>query len=76
MSEGAFKYISRLKKMDELLRAGNTGNAEAIAEKMGWSLSTVHNYIDILKSFGAAIEYNQHMKSYSYEPGDLKQLYN
>jgi predicted DNA-binding transcriptional regulator YafY len=63
---GYIDYIERIKKMDDLIRNEQTGNADELAVKMEVSRATVFNYIEVLKSMGAQIEFNKKSKTFFY----------
>jgi biotin operon repressor len=64
-----FEYIDRLKRMDTLIRSEITGTAEELGDTLGVCRRTVFEYIDILKSKGAEIEFRKHKRSYCYSSG-------
>jgi hypothetical protein len=64
----ALNYIKQLRRLDAMLRQGNTGNAQAIAQKLGCCRSTVFNYFGFLKGMGAEISYIKSMHTFKYVP--------
>jgi hypothetical protein len=60
------RYFERLKTMDELIRRKSTGNPEEFAKRLGISRSTLMDYIKLLKSMSAPVEYDGIRMSYYY----------
>lgn len=65
----AKNYFERLELLDVIIRRRQSGSADQIAHKLGVSRRTVFEYIEILKSLGADIEYDNYRKSYHYKHG-------
>jgi len=59
-------YFSRLEHLDYLIRTKATGDPKALAKKLNISRRTVHDYIKILKSLGAPINYCRNRGTYYY----------
>jgi len=59
-------YVSRLKKLDQLIRNENTGPPDLLAEQMEFSKSSLHIHIQILKELGAEIRYVERRQTYVY----------
>lgn len=62
-----FEFIDRLKRVDNLIHAENTGNSEAFAKKIGISRRSVFDYLKALKEKGAAIEFSKTRKTFYYK---------
>jgi predicted DNA-binding transcriptional regulator YafY len=58
--------ISRLIKLDHLIRMKATGNPEQLADKLGVSRRCVFDYINILKELGAPVAFSKSRTSYYY----------
>lgn len=59
-------YFDRLEYLDVLIRKRSTGSPEQLAKKLNISKRTVFEYIDILRSLGANINYSRVKESYYY----------
>jgi len=58
--------------LDYLLRCGNAGTADEIANKFGTCERTVRSYFDQLKSMGVPLEYDCVCRTWRYtRPGRL-----
>lgn len=58
--------------LDYLLRCGNAGTADEIANKLGICERTVRSYFDQLKSMGVPLEYDCVCRTWRYtRPGRL-----
>ena len=60
------KYIDRLKRMDELMRRGNTGTSKEFAEKLGISRSMLMENLTEFKELGAEISFCPFKRTYHY----------
>ncbi|ADY50865.1 hypothetical protein Pedsa_0280 [Pseudopedobacter saltans DSM 12145] len=60
-------YFDRLEYLDELIRHRRTGSPSQLAEKFNVSKRTVFEYIEILKSLGAEVEYCRYRETYYYK---------
>ena len=60
-------YFERLEYMDFLIRSGKSGTLNEMALKLGVSRRTAFEYLGILESLGAEIEYNSVKKVYCYK---------
>jgi predicted DNA-binding transcriptional regulator YafY len=58
------KYVERYQRMQNLICAGNTGNSEEFAAKVGLSRRMLFNYLDDLRHMGLEIEYCRKRKTY------------
>lgn len=58
--------FDRLEYLDNLIRLKATGDPRTLARKLNISLRAVYDYINMLKSLGAPIEYNRHKSTYFY----------
>jgi len=63
-------YMTRLRKMNELIAKCCTGTAKEFARSIGVCERTLYDYISVLKSllkeWGVTIIYNTALKSYQY----------
>ena len=59
-------YFDRLEYLDFLIRTKSTGTPQHLAKKIGTSLRTVYDYLDLLKSLGAPIDYSKDRLTYYY----------
>ena len=55
-------YFNRLERLDYLMRKRSSGSSKELAEKLEVSKRTVYEYLEILKSLGAEIEYDNRKK--------------
>jgi predicted DNA-binding transcriptional regulator YafY len=60
------KYISRLERIDQLIRQERTGNAPAFANRLEISVRQLYNLIDELKDLGLPIEYCRTRQTFYY----------
>jgi predicted DNA-binding transcriptional regulator YafY len=58
------KYIERYERMQNLICAEKTGNAEEFAAKIGLSRRMLFNYLDDLRDMGLIIDYCRKRKTY------------
>jgi predicted DNA-binding transcriptional regulator YafY len=61
------EILSRLERIDRLIRIKGTGSAMELARKIGVSRRSVFDYLNILKDRGAPIKYSLKRKTYYYE---------
>ncbi len=59
-------FISRLKKIDQLIQSNCTGNAKQLAEKLQVSERTTKEFIAVMKEHGAPIYFCRTKNSYCY----------
>lgn len=59
--------IERLKRLDQLIRLKATGSPKELSYKMGISRSVLLEDINILKLFGAKIDYCRIRRTYFHE---------
>ncbi|MFY0254552.1 HTH domain-containing protein [Chitinophaga sp. 30R24] len=57
-------YFNRLEKIDSLIRIKGIGTPQNLSNRLGISKRTVYEYLDILKSLGAGIQYCKERRSY------------
>ncbi len=62
-----FEYIDRLNRIHYLIKKKQTGSPKNLAEKLGISLSHLHNMIAELKERGAPINYCRVKRAYYYK---------
>ena len=60
-------YFNRLERLDYLIRKKSSGSSQELAEKLEVSKRTIYEYLEILKSLGAEIEYDNRKKTYYYK---------
>lgn len=60
------KYISRLERIDQLIRHENTGNAPSFARRLEISVRQLYNLIDEIKDLGLPVEYCRIRQTYYY----------
>ncbi len=63
----SIKQLERLRKIHKLIKAGNTGTPDELADKLGVSKRQIHNIVEDLKIINAPVEYNRKIKSYYYK---------
>ncbi|MEO1587302.1 MAG: HTH domain-containing protein [Bacteroidota bacterium] len=61
------RYIDRLGRMDALIRRKATGSPKSFAQKLDISVSTLYEYLAVLKDFGAPVSYSRGCRSFVYE---------
>lgn len=59
-------FLSRIERIDELIRKGGTGNAEALARRLNVSKRTVFNDLKWMREKGAPIFYSRPYNGYRY----------
>ena len=62
-------YSDRIRRLYGIIKARNTGPRSKIAKQMHISVRSVSNYILVLKSLGAEIEYDAESESYYFANG-------
>jgi len=60
------RYISRLERIDQLIRQERTGNAPAFAGRLEISVRQLYNLIEELKDLGLPIEYCRTRQTFFY----------
>jgi predicted DNA-binding transcriptional regulator YafY len=60
------KYISRLERLDQLIRHEGTGNAPVFAERLGISVRQLYNLIEELRDLGMPIAYCRIRQTFYY----------
>jgi len=60
------KFLDKLTKIDALIIKRATGNSEQLATTLGISVRTTKEFIAIMRSCGAPIQYNRRYNSYCY----------
>lgn len=61
-----FKQISRIERLDDLIRRKSTGTPAELASKMGVSKRSIYDLMDELRAHGAIIQYNKFSRTYYY----------
>lgn len=66
--------LTKIERMDLLIRTQSTGRPNEFAEKMGISPRSLFNYLSFMKDqLAAPIKYSNEMQSYYYEEkGSIK----
>ncbi|SKB41145.1 hypothetical protein SAMN05661099_1206 [Daejeonella lutea] len=59
-------FIERLERMDYCIRTKSTGSSHQFARKIGISLRSLHDYLNLLKGLGAPISYCKQRNCYYY----------
>ena len=59
-------FIKYKERIDQFIRLKSTGSPSQFAEKIRISESMLYEYINMMKSMGAPIEYNWELHSYYY----------
>jgi len=60
------KCLKRIEQMDQLIRQKATGSPRQLAIKIGLSERMIYEYLDVMKEWGAPIEFNTFLRSYCY----------
>lgn len=60
------KTIELMQRIDKLIKRKATGAPQELAERLSISKASVHRVIDVMKDFGAPIEYCISSQSYIY----------
>lgn len=60
-------YFDRLEYLDKLIGRKSTGSPDNLARRINVSKRTIFEYIDILRSLGAGIEYCRYRETYYYK---------
>ncbi|MCB9275530.1 MAG: helix-turn-helix domain-containing protein [Lewinellaceae bacterium] len=60
------EQLKQLERLDQLIRLKATGTPQELANKFSISERTIYNLLEILKSFGAQIEYCRRRQSFYY----------
>ncbi len=66
--------LTKIERMDLLIRTNSTGRPVDFARKMGMSSRSLYNYINYMKTkLNAPVEYSSNMQSYFYkDKGSIK----
>ncbi len=68
-SRSLLDYSERIRRLYEIISHRNTGPRSSIAKKMHVSVRSVSNYILVLRSLGADIEYDPIAQTYYFANG-------
>ena len=63
----ALRYISRLERIDQMIRQEKTGNAPEFAKKINLSERQLYNLLDELKDLGLPVVYSRFRQTFYYE---------
>lgn len=70
------KIIFIMRRMDQMIRMQTTGSPEDFASRLGVSERTMYNYLELLKSLGAPVQFSRCSGSYIYaERGRIRLEY-
>ena len=61
-----FEYLERIKKLNRLIRSGQTGTPSELAAIMGISQSHLFRCLKELEQYGMEIQYSRSLKTYYY----------
>lgn len=66
--------LTKIERIDLLIRTNSTGRPFVLASKLGISKRTLYNYINFMRDrYGAPIIFSAEKQSYVYlEPGEFK----
>lgn len=64
-----FDYAARLRFVYQLIKMKRTGPRVELARKLHVTVRSVTNYLQMLRSMGAEIEYDRRLKSYYFANG-------
>ncbi len=59
-------FISRLQRIDKLIRMQATGTARQLAEKLEITERSVYNYLNYMKKMDAPVVFSNESQSYIY----------
>ena len=62
-----FDLMSKLEKLDYLIRSKATGTSKSLAKKLGVSERQVFNYLTLFKDLDAPVSYCPFRQTYLYE---------
>jgi predicted DNA-binding transcriptional regulator YafY len=63
-------YFNRLERIDYLISSRQTGKPAVFAERLGISERALYDFLNMMRSLGAPIQYNKYAQTYYYsEPG-------
>ncbi len=68
-SRSILDYSERIRRLYEIINLRNTGPRSSIAKKLRVSVRSVSNYILVLRSLGADIEYDPIAHTYYFANG-------
>lgn len=60
------KIIELIERIDKMIARKATGSPQELAERLNISRASLHRVIDVMKFFGAPIEYRISCQSYIY----------
>lgn len=69
-----FEFIDVVSTFHHYMTHGNTGNADAFAEKLGICRASLFNLINELKDYGIEIEYSRECQTYRYTKPDKVEI--
>lgn len=59
--------LQRLTRIDHLIRIKGTGTPVQLAHKLGLSVRSVYEYLNLMREFGAPIKFDSYRETYYYE---------
>jgi hypothetical protein len=60
------EHFERVKKMNRLIKSGQTGTPEEFAKTIGICTSHLYRYLAEMEQYGLSIEYSRSLKTYFY----------
>ena len=69
------EHFERVKKMNRLIKSGQTGTPEEFARKIGICTSHLYRYLIEMEQFGLVIEYSRSLKTYFYKNNNELAVY-
>lgn len=62
----ALHYFNRLERIDYLISSRRTGKPTEFAKRLGISERTLYDFLNVMRSLGAPIQYNKDVQTYYY----------
>jgi len=63
------QLVNRLQLLNEIIEKQRSGSPQQLADMLGINKRTLYDWISLLKSFGAEIEYDRKQHTYKYLNG-------
>jgi len=61
------EHFERVKKMNRMIKSGQTGTPEEFARTIGICTSHLYRYLTEMEQYGLSIEYSRSLKTYFYK---------
>jgi len=74
MITSIINYFEKIETIDQLIKAGNTGTPDQLAEKLEVSVRQVYRLIELMKNLGADIEFCRYTQTYKYKQSVILKL--